>query len=218
MGGLWRKVFTPCLVLLLVLILSPSLVLAGGNAGWFTGLSLGQNSHSGYELDQWATSKDDTDLGYGVYGGYTWGPFAVSTGYVDLGTFNARGTGDSPVSKADDEPIYGDFTDKISASGWLTSIHGLLPVGKKVALVASLGLLRWNQDVDWEDGSGPWTGSASGSSFSYGAGVAVALNDLKSVVAIVQWQQFNNVGDLDATGHELDISYLSVGVSYYFGK
>jgi len=186
--------------------------------GWFSGFSLGQADHGGYELEEFATSLDDTDTGYSLFGGYHFTFLATSVGYVDLGKLEASGTGMDLRRGPIDEKVYGDFTDTIEAKGFVAWFHGLVPAGSKTAIVGSLGLFSWEQDVQYEDAGGPWSGSATGASLAYGLGVVVSLNSAKTLVANIGWTRYTDVGDLEKTGHELDITHISGGLTYYFGK
>lgn len=202
--------------------------------GWVAGATLGSSSFKGYELEQFADNVDDSDTGFGIFGGYQFSPFFMLLGgLTDLGALNADSGSDyvPPEGKAggraagrvarralraEFEPN-GPFDDTIEAKGFHVTAVGIAPIAPRVALLASLGLFAWDQDVDYSDLSGDFSESASGTSALYGAGVGVELGASKRWAMHLMWTRHSSVGDLDKTGHENDIDLLSVGASYSFG-
>jgi OOP family OmpA-OmpF porin len=205
------------------------------DAGWVAGATLGSSSFKGYELEQFADNVDDSDTGFGLFGGYQFSPyFMLLGGLTDLGALNAdsgsdyvppEGDRQQPAPyraarrphRAEFEPV-GPFDDTIEAKGFHVTAVGIAPIAPRVALLGSVGLFAWDQDVDYSDLSGDFSESASGTSALYGAGVGVKLGAANQWAMHLMWTRHSSVGDLDKTGHENDIDLLSVGATYSFGK
>ena len=196
------------MVACLVAMLLAGPVMAG--TGWFAGATVGQTEFGDYELEAESSSLDDSDTGFGVYGGWQLNEYvAFGAGFVDLGELNASG---------DELGEFGGFTDKLEASGFEIFTTGMLPVSDSVSLSASLGAFNWDQDVTFVSEFEDFRGSASGTDLVYGAGVNWDILQENGLHVHLFWKTYKKVGDLEKTGHENDISYLAAAVSYLFGK
>jgi len=196
------RIFLPVLTVLL-LCAAP----AGAGIGWFVGMTAGESTFGDYELDDEASSKDDSDTGLAVFGGYQINPyFAVGGGFVDLGELNASGK------------KFGGFEDKLEADGIEAFAMGILPVSDRVSLFAHTGLFSWDQTVTYSDSFEDFKGDASGTDLLYGAGVNFDIFQEAGFNIHLVWTQYKKVGDLDETGHQNDIDLISFGFTYLFGK
>lgn len=171
-----------------------------GNIGWFGGLAAGRTDFSGYELEAQATELDDTDLGWMAFAGYQVHPFlALAGGWVDLGSLQASG------------PAFGGFRDEIAADGVALMSIGVLPVRDNVAAYAIAGAFRWDQSVDYVDPGETYSGSSSGTSPMFGLGFNWYPDALEKFGINLAVLHFPKVGDLDVTGHEDDVTMVTLG-------
>ena len=175
---------------------------------WMAGASLGQTKIGDYELEAEANlSFDDEDSGWRAYGGYQVSYFGVTFGYVDLGALTASGTD------------FGGFTDKIEADGWDVQAIGFLSLGskKRFHLFANLGLLWWEQKVTYQDASGPFEASPTGTSPAVGVGFDALFGQTQAFALNINWTRYLDVGDLNVSGHENDRDLIGIGVTFRFG-
>ena len=197
------KVKLCILVTFAVCLASPALA----GVGWFTGVVVGESEFGDYELQAQSDSIDDGDTSFFAYGGYQINKyFSVGAGYADLGELNASGA------------AFGGFTDRLEATGFSAFTMGTLPLGKKISVFAMTGTFSWDQDVTYQDSFGPFVGNSSGTDLMYGAGVIWDILGDRGLHVHAAWNTFENVGDLAVTGHENDITLVSVGASYLFGR
>lgn len=177
--------------------------------GWLAGGSAGTAKQYDYEVGGEITTRDDTDTGYRVFGGYQFHPtMAVVVSYVDLGKMYYDG------------PAWGGFTDYLSAKGIDASfLAGWRPGSQdRFTLFGTLGIFRWQQDVNYTDPSGNYPYEDKGTSFSYGAGGEVSFGAGAHWGFHFNYQRFMDVGDADNSGHEYDRDLIAVGFDYRFGK
>ena len=170
--------------------------------GWLVGASVGEAKQYDYEVGGEITGSDDTDTGYRAFGGYVFTPnMAVVLSYVDLGEMKYDG------------PAFGGFTDSLKAKGLDASfLAGWRPGSqKRFMLFGTVGLFRWQQDVNYNDPSGHYPYEDKGTSFSYGAGGEVSIGAGAHWGFHFSYQRFMDVGDENNSGHEYDRDFISVG-------
>jgi len=200
------------LATLIALLLIPA---SASAQGWLAGASAGVAKQYDYSVgdDPSASpdidSKDDTDTGFRVYGGYLFHPnFGVVGSWVDLGTLKYSG------------PAWGGFTDSLDASGFDVSfIAGWAPGEQKLfTLFGLVGAFFFNQDVHYRDSSGRYDYKDSGTSLSYGIGGEFAIGSAAKWGINFEYQRFMDVGDEGNSGHQYDRDLVSLGFDYRFGK
>ena len=173
------------------------------NVGWFGGVAVGRSRFGGYELDNVSTSLDSQDFVFGGFAGYQAYPFwSVAVGYFDLGSLEASG------------PAFGGFEDEISVDGFAVTNVGSVPLGNNLSAYGSLGAFFWQQDVEYSDGSGPFDGDSSGVSPIFGAGVNWFVSDAERIGLNAGVHHIPDVGDLEETGHENDLTLFMFGVMF----
>lgn len=178
-------------------------VLAGN---FFVGTTLGEVDIGDYELESVSSDLDDTDFGYRVFAGWRFNKyFAIGGGYVDLGELEARGN-------SIDEP---NFTDTIEADALEAWVAGFLPISERFSLFGTLGAFNWDQEVDYADDNGTFSGDSDGTGMTYGVGANYAITERFGVHAAYSW--YPEVGDLDDTGHENDRDFYGIGFTWLFG-
>ena len=179
--------------------------------GWLVGGSAGQAKQYDYSVGEGeiVATTDDTDTGFRVFGGYLFHPnMGVVVSYVDLGELYYDG------------PAFGGFTDYLDAKGIDASFLGSWRPGsqKRFTLFGTVGVFRWQQDVNYTDPSGNYPYEDKGTSFSYGAGGEVSIGAGAHWGFHFSYQRFMDVGDANNSGHEYDRDLISAGVDYRFGK
>ena len=178
---------------------------------WIAGGTVGTAIQNDYEVGGPIATRDDSDAGLRVFGGYMISPMqAVIASYVDLGTAYYDG------------PAFGGFTDFLDADGIdISYVVGWAPGSQqRIAVFGTVGVFSWKQDVTYTDPTGTFVYGDDGSSFSVGFGTEINLSsDGTSQWGInVEYQLFKDVGDFNNSGHEYDRSMFSVGVDYRFGR
>lgn len=194
-------------------VLSPSLHAQMSTSGLYVGGGLGQSNAknacdpvSGVTV----TSCDDKDTAWRIFGGYQFHKnFGVELGYADLGK----------VVEASGVVLGVPFTAEAKAKAWDLVAVGIWPFAVEwFSLFGKAGIVRWDVDVSATGtvpGFAPISASASdnGTDFTYGAGAQ--FNFTKNVGARVEWQRYNDVGDVNTTGQS-DVDVISASVLFMF--
>ena len=171
-------------------------------AGIVGGVSLGAAHFGDYESSA-GDSVDNEDFGFSVWSGYRFTPHVAATiGYIDFGELHATG------------PASGGFTDDIAYTGIPIFLHGVAGIAPRTAGFASVGALFWWQDVDYLDGFGPFVADENGVSPAIALGVNHFLTPAKTVGVHLEVSHYFEVGDFDATGHDSDITFATIGLLY----
>jgi OOP family OmpA-OmpF porin len=135
--------------------------------GLYLGGSVGSSHYNGDDIG--GASTDKNDIGYKVYGGYSFTPnVAVETGYVDLGKFS---------SSAGDVRGKGYFVDAV----------GTYPLGNNFSALGRIGVFNGKLDTSL-------TGSGSGTNLKVGAGLQYDLSKTMSIRGEWERYQFDAVG------------------------
>lgn len=201
----------PTATVLPVLLAIAGLPLSAHAQSWIAGISAGAARQEDYEIGSVVTSRDDSDAAARLFGGYlVTANQGVIASYLDLGMPTYEG------------PASGGFKDELDANGIDVSyFYGWTPGSQtRASLFATLGLMRWNQDVTYTDGSGRSEYHDDGTSFTLGLGTEIKLGTSGAGpwAFHVQYQLFKNVGDPDNSGHEYDREMVSLGIGYRFGR
>jgi OOP family OmpA-OmpF porin len=136
-----------------------------------------------------ATSCDDKDTGWKLFGGYKFTPnFAVEGAWIDLGKVSASAGGATATGKVD---------------GFQVAAVGMYPINPQFGIFGKVGAYRWDATV-----SAPGFGSVSdnGTDIMFGAGVN--WNFSRQFGMRAEWERFDIDGDA--------IDFLSVGVQFNF--
>lgn len=178
-------------------------VASAGDTGWFAGAGLGVSSNRDYECTGCGAaigSLDDSGFAYKLFGGYRFGRHvAVQGGYLNLADTKAAGVG-------------GAWNNKLEVDGFYAAVQGILPIDQAFDVFATAGLLRWDQKVTFNGGSG----SFDGMDLMYGLGASYALNKTGAKVQ-VEWNRLNDVGANDINlGHRDDYDLFTVNLVYQF--
>ena len=171
------------------------------DSGWYAGIGLGLSTASSAcdGVSGPGISCDENDTALKLYGGYQVNRhFAVEFGYADLGRARASFAGFGNIS--------------IGATGVEVLGVGIVPLNPAWSLYGKLGLFGWNVDV--KDSTGlSGSPSASGTSLTYGAGIA--YHATPNVALRAEYQLYSDVGDENTTGQG-DVSVLALGLTYKF--
>ena len=166
---------------------------AGAEAGdkrFYAGASIGEASADACDelKSSGATSCDDSDTGWKIFGGYQLTEnFAAEGAWVDLGEVSATGPGGSAGIEID---------------GVMIDAKGILPINDQFGVFGKLGFIMWNAD-----GTGGISGTDDdGTDLAYGLGAHYMFNEQLGIVG--EWERF----DLDGE----DVDLLSAGAIVKF--
>jgi OOP family OmpA-OmpF porin len=161
------------------------------DTGAFVGASVGQTT---YDICDdlnalGATSCDDKDTAYKVFGGYKFNPnLFLEGGYTDFGELTASGPGGSASAEAD---------------ALFFSVAGAIPLGDRASVYGKVGLFFWDASLS---ATGFPDSSEDGNDLLFGAGASF---DLTSQIGIRgEWERYDLDGD--------NVDMLSVGVQFMF--
>lgn len=171
----------------LVLLLVSSTAWAGGDSGLYLGASLGS---AGLDVSGGGVSYDDNDMAYKIFGGYNFGLVPLVNVAIE-GSYVDFGTAEGNVPGGSAET---------SVTG--LDAFGLVGVNMgPVSLFGKVGAIYW----DGEASALGQTADDSGTDPAYGVGLQFQL---LSIAIRAEYEIFA----LD----EVDIGFLSAGVSYTF--
>jgi OOP family OmpA-OmpF porin len=154
-------------------------------------------------------SKDETDTGWKIYGGYQFAPyFAVEGGWADLGKFMATRNVTAPAA--------GSVSAEVEASGLFVDAVGVLPL-QRFMLFGKLGAMYTNTETTRSTTGavalfGPASSDDSELEFKMGLGASYSFTKALSIRA--EWERFFEVGT-EQTG-EGDVDLISVGLAFRF--
>lgn len=207
-------------------ILCLALVLASTNAlaqddprGFYIGLSIGQSKVSIDDSDvptvvgatATSVSKDETDSGFKLYGGYRFTRnFALEGGWADLGRFRA--------TRNVTAPAIGSFTAETEASGPFIDAVGIIPL-QQFALFGKLGAMYATTETTFSTTGAvlllpgvPRSSDDSELEFKFGLGASYSFT--RNFAIRAEYERFFEVGTSD-TG-EGDIDLISIGIVFRF--
>lgn len=186
---------------------------------WYAAFSLGSGNAS---IDEGvvavtgatasAVTQDKRDPGFKVLLGRRFGRyFAVEGGYTHLGEFRA--------SRDITAPVAGAVNADIRIKGLHVDAVGVLPLGAKFAVSASLGVLL-SETKTFRVTSGaatPILGAGSRINDEINPHFSLGLRyELGPKISFrAEWDRYVKVGDANTTG-EIDVDLYSVGLQFRF--
>lgn len=145
-----------------------------------------------------ATSCDDTDTAWKIYGGLEVNEFiAMEVGYVNLG----------------DAKMTGATAGTAKAGGMTLALVGTYAISPSFTLLGRGGMNFLTLEVNETTGGVASKNSDTDVAWSLGLGAQYNLN--KSVGLRVEFERFFNVGDAHTSG-EPDVDLISAGVVFKF--
>lgn len=176
------------------------------DAGPYLGASIGHSKLDNETLD-WlddiGASTDDTDVSYKLFAGYQFSPyFAVEAGYVDFGSFTAKG-----ANGADNANL------KLGVEGFTAALVGKLPIQSGFSVYGKLGMIAWDADLSLnatiQGQSFRGTGGEDGTDPFYGIGTEYVVNQ---IVMRAELERY----DINDSGEDFTIDMISGSLGYRF--
>ncbi len=144
-----------------------------------------------------ATSCDDKDTAYKLYGGLEVNEFmSMEFGYVDLGKSTYSGA----------------KSGKRDTRGMSVQLVGTYALSPKFTLLGKGGFGILHTEVD---GTVVASTSEADTDLEWSLGLGAQYNFTKNVGMRVEWERYFNVGDATTTG-EADVDLITAGVVYKF--
>ena len=136
-----------------------------------------------------ATTCDDEDTGFKLFGGYKFNRnLAVEGGFVDFGEISASN---------------GPATVTVSSDALFAAAVGILPVSSKFSVFGKLGFFMWDLTGT---GTGIGTISDDGTDLLIGLGLGFDITERLTIRA--EWEDYDGGGD--------GVTFLSAGLQYNF--
>jgi len=171
-------------------LVAASLPASAQGSGFYVGAGAGLTTVDlcGDLIALGATSCDDEDTGFKIFGGKRINQnLAVELGWVDLGEITATGPGGTARAEVD---------------GIQVAAVGMLPVNPRFHVFGKVGLYLWDAKISGPGGSL----SDDGTDLMFGFGASWNLAERLDLRG--EWERFDVDGD--------DIDMLSVGLLYRF--
>ena len=144
-----------------------------------------------------ATSCDDKDTAYKLYGGLEVNEFmSMEFGYVDLGKSTYSGA----------------VSGKRDTRGMSVQLVGTYSLSPKFTLLGKGGFGILHTEVD---GTVVASNSEADTDLEWSLGLGAQYNFTKNVGMRVEWERYFNVGDASTTG-EADVDLITAGVIFKF--
>lgn len=204
---------TSCLALALA---STSALAQEDRRGAYVGLSVGQtkvtiDAPTVIGATASTQSKDDTDSGFKVYGGYRFlRNFAVEGGWADLGNFRATRNVTAPAT--------GSITAEIESSGPYVDAVGIIPL-QQFALFGKVGAMLATTETTFSTTGAvvlapgvARTREETEVEFKFGLGASFSFT--RNLAIRAEYERFFDVGTSE-TG-EGDIDLISIGIVFRF--
>lgn len=157
--------------------------------GFYLGGKIGASSSGKNALD-------DSDTGFGIYGGYRFNPyFALEGEYTDFGNI------DVDLSSLDIN------NTRSKPRSWGLRAVGFVPVAQNFDLVGNIGYHSFDLDPSDDDGFRQVFGSPSSSDWTYGVGGQFNFANNLSLRTMYQRYEFGSAGRTDE---------ISLGLHYSF--
>ena len=173
--------------------LDTGLYIGGAVGGSSTSFDTGSAASAGFAV----TSTDDSDFAWNLTAGYKFTRnWAVEIGYIDLGTFSARGTFAGLPTTADFE-----------VTGLTVSAVGTLPLNDMFSLYGKLGYLRSQTKASANVAGAVGTSKSRDNDITVGIGARYHFNRNLSLTLEANHYELGDNGDAQA--------YL-IGVRYDF--
>ena len=135
-----------------------------------------------------ATTCDDEDTGFKLFGGYKFNRnLAVEGGFVDFGEISAS----FPTGSA-----------TVSSDALFAAAVGILPVSSKFSVFGKLGFFMWDLTATGTGG----TVSDDGTDLLIGVGLGFDITERLTIRA--EWEDYDGGGD--------GVNFLSAGLQYNF--
>jgi OOP family OmpA-OmpF porin len=146
---------------------------------------------------------DDKDTNWKIFGGYNFNRnFALEFGYVDFGEVTATGTvGALPVNAS------------VEAQAIELVAIGSIPITPQFAAYIKGGVFQW--DADSRVSAGPFAGATGDDGTDWTIGAGLKWDFTRSVGARLEYQRYNNVGNVGSTGNS-DIDQWTIGLMFRF--
>ncbi|MHB1214971.1 MAG: outer membrane beta-barrel protein [Thiobacillus sp.] len=145
-----------------------------------------------------ATSCDDSDLAWKVYGGLEVNEYlAMEFGYVDMGSVKYSGA----------------INGSRDVSGVTAHLVGTYALTPSFMLIGTGGLNILNAEIRGTIAA-PYS-SVNDTDIAWSLGLGAQYNLTKSVGLRMEWERYFNVGDAGGTG-EADIDLITAGVAFKF--
>jgi len=175
---------------------------------WLVGGSIGWSDQNGYQIGLPVTLRHDSSAtSWEFSGGYSFNDwFSLKASYIDFGAANYAGVG------------FGGFTDRLDATGIEGAAYFSKAVGAKqrFSLFGDVGVIAFEQKVDYSDLAGPWKGKDTGTSPLYGIGFSVPFGD-RGWAFHGEYKIYSDIGDSRNSGHEYDRSVIQFGIHIVLG-
>jgi hypothetical protein len=175
---------------------------------WLVGGSIGQSDQDGYQIGLPVTLRHDSgDTSWEISGGYLFNDwFGLKASYIDFGAANYAGVG------------FGGFTDRLDATGLEVAAYFTKALGsqQRVSIFGDVGVIDFEQKVDYSDLGGRWSGKDTGTSPLYGIGFSIPLGD-RGWAFHGEYKMYSDIGDAKNSGHEYDRSVVQFGVHFVLG-
>jgi len=130
------------------------------------------------------STVDETGTGTKLYAGYSFNKYyAAEAAYYNFA--------EASVGAAETAPGSGTFVSgSASVDGFGAYAVGMYPVSKEFNLMAKLGLLSWNADLNFNDITGTdVSASNSGTDVAYALAASYAFT--KELLVVAEWESFN---------------------------
>jgi opacity protein-like surface antigen len=142
-------------------------------------------------------SCDASSTGWRAFGGYRFNAyFGYELGYADLGKVTQTLAGFAPTT--------------FESTAIDVVLFVALPIGQDFSFFVKGGVFRWDLDVK---SPGAATASSHGEDTTYGFGMH--YNFTKSLALRLEWQRYNDIGDVSTTGQS-HFEVTSVGLVLKF--
>jgi OOP family OmpA-OmpF porin len=210
-----NKFSLPGVIAMVVLAVSAGNPAQADDSGFYAGVGIGSSSTSISKSDirndladigitGTATSLDDSDTAWKLYGGYRFNPYlGLELGYVDLGSISS-----TIVTTA---PSAANIHTSTDTDGFSLVAVGTWPVTSKFDLFAKVGAYHWNTDASATAIVGgsvvKVSDDDSGTDLTYGFGAGYRFT--KNVGVRGEWEVYK-----DVAGYDIDLP--SVSLEYRF--
>jgi opacity protein-like surface antigen len=144
---------------------------------------------------------DDVDFSWSFYGGVRYKWLGASAGYVDFGELHVHAPG---------------LRERVEYRGATISAHAFLPISEQLTLSGELGVLVWQQAIDFQDSIGAFNADEDGASLLLGLGGGYRITPTSPLSVTLRYNRFFDVGDQRRVGNDNDIDRVGVGLVFAF--
>ena len=179
----------------------------GGRMDFYLGASVGHAKAdmnvglpSGFAFD--STSRDETDVGWKIYGGWKFYPgLAVELGYTQLGRFRFDGSVQPPAT----------VSQTYRVDGYTAELVATLPVASSFSILARIGGI-FAQTSPQASATGPLvavTQDPVHRDFNWKTGLGVQYEIAREWALRAEWDQYRRMGP-----NNLSVDLYSLGMIY----